>query len=226
MLLRLFLSVIVACAWILESAMAGGNGMVDDPENTIYLELEHGRVVIDLRPDLAPNHVARIKELAREKFYDGVVFHRVRRKRGAFEGFMAQTGDPTGTGTGGSDKPDLDAEFSDQPHVRGTLSMARSADPNSALVFRNLIQQSVLHRLQGGGPATSTVNTASGARWSTAWSTSTRSNGATAATAWSIDETWTKIPTRSSPCASLRTWESSSRSDPGGVRPTVKLDLL
>ncbi|MBH63170.1 MAG: peptidylprolyl isomerase [Alphaproteobacteria bacterium] len=120
MLLRLFLSVIVAFVWIVENAMAA------DPENTIYLELEHGRVVIELRPDLAPNHVNRIKELAREEFYDGVVFHRV------IEGFMAQTGDPTGTGTGGSDKPDLDAEFSDEPHVRGTLSMARTNDPNSA----------------------------------------------------------------------------------------------
>ncbi len=120
MLLRLFLSAIVACVWIVENAMAA------DPENTIYLELEHGRVVIELRPDLAPNHVNRIKELAREEFYDGVVFHRV------IEGFMAQTGDPTGTGTGGSDKPDLDAEFSDEPHVRGTLSMARTNDPNSA----------------------------------------------------------------------------------------------
>ena len=120
MLLRLFLLAIVACVWIVENAMAA------DSENTIYLELESGRVVIDLRPDLASNHVNRIKELAREKFYDGVVFHRV------IEGFMAQTGDPTGTGTGGSDKPDLDAEFSDEFHVRGTLSMARTNDPNSA----------------------------------------------------------------------------------------------
>lgn len=120
MLLRLFLSVIVACVWIVESTMAA------DLENTLYLELEDGRVVIELRPDLAPNHVDRIKELAREKFYDGVVFHRV------IDGFMAQSGDPTGTGTGGSDKPDLDAEFSDEAHVRGTLSMARTNDPNSA----------------------------------------------------------------------------------------------
>lgn len=120
MLLRLFLSAIVACVWIVENAMAA------DSENTIYLELESGRVIIDLRPDLASNHVNRIKELAREEFYDGVVFHRV------IEGFMAQTGDPTGTGTGGSDKPDLDAEFSDESHVRGTLSMARTNDPNSA----------------------------------------------------------------------------------------------
>lgn len=96
-----------------------------DPENTIYLDLADGRVVIKLRPDLAPNHVARIKELTRQKFYDGIVFHRV------IEGFMAQTGDPTGTGTGGSGKK-LKAEFSKEPHVRGTLSMARANDPDSA----------------------------------------------------------------------------------------------
>lgn len=97
-----------------------------DLENRLYLELKTGRVVIDLRPDAAPNHVARIKELAREGFYDGVVFHRV------IEGFMAQTGDPTGTGMGGSEKPDLHAEFNDIRHLRGTLSMARSSNPNSA----------------------------------------------------------------------------------------------
>jgi peptidylprolyl isomerase len=97
-----------------------------DLENTLYLDLETGRVVIKLRPDLAPKHVARIKELAREGFYDGVIFHRV------IPGFMAQTGDPTGTGRGGSDKPDLPAEFSDEPYVRGTVGMARTSDPNSA----------------------------------------------------------------------------------------------
>jgi peptidylprolyl isomerase len=96
-----------------------------DLENTLYLELKDGRVVIQLRPDLAPKHVARIKELAREGFYDGVVFHRV------IEGFMAQTGDPTGTGMGGSGKK-LQAEFSAEPHVRGVVSMARAQDPNSA----------------------------------------------------------------------------------------------
>jgi cyclophilin family peptidyl-prolyl cis-trans isomerase len=95
-------------------------------ENTIYLQLAGGKVVIELLPDVAPNHVARIKELAREKFYDGVVFHRV------IDGFMAQTGDPTGTGMGGSSKPDLKAEFNDVPHDRGVLSMARSANPDSA----------------------------------------------------------------------------------------------
>jgi peptidylprolyl isomerase len=90
------------------------------------MDLESGRVVIELRPDLAPKHVARIKELVREGFYDGVVFHRV------IPGFMAQTGDPTGTGRGGSDKPDLPAEFSSEPFERGTLGMARTMDPNSA----------------------------------------------------------------------------------------------
>jgi cyclophilin family peptidyl-prolyl cis-trans isomerase len=97
-----------------------------DPENTIYMDLPHGRVVIELRPDIAPGHVRRIKELAREGFYDGVPFHRV------IEGFMAQGGDPTGTGTGGSSKPDLKAEFSDAPHKRGACSMARTQNPNSA----------------------------------------------------------------------------------------------
>ena len=97
-----------------------------DLENTLYMDLESGRVVIELRPDLAPKHVARIKELAREGFYDGVVFHRV------IPGFMAQTGDPTGSGRGGSDKPDLPAEFSSEPFERGTLGMARTMDPNSA----------------------------------------------------------------------------------------------
>ena len=95
-------------------------------ENMLYLDLEHGRVVIELKPDLAPKHVARIKELVRAGFYDGIVFHRV------IDGFMAQTGDPTGTGMGGSDKPDLKAEFSNMSHVRGTCSMARSQNPNSA----------------------------------------------------------------------------------------------
>jgi peptidylprolyl isomerase len=97
-----------------------------DLENTLYLDLSHGRVVIELKPELAPDHVTRIKELAREGFYDNTPFHRV------IEGFMAQGGDPTGTGTGGSPKPDLRAEFSDAPHGRGACSMARAANPNSA----------------------------------------------------------------------------------------------
>ncbi len=100
--------------------------MATDPQNTLVLETSKGRVVIQLRPDLAPGHVERIATLAGQGFYDGVVFHRV------IDGFMAQTGDPTGTGTGGSDLPDLKAEFSSEPHVRGVCSMARSNAPNSA----------------------------------------------------------------------------------------------
>jgi len=103
-----------------------GSTYAMDLENTLYIELEAGRVVIELRPDLAPNHVAQIKELAREGFYDGIVFHRV------IEGFMAQTGDPTGTGMGGSEKPDLKAEFTMEAHSRGVASMARSGHPDSA----------------------------------------------------------------------------------------------
>ena len=99
---------------------------MSDLENTLIMETTAGTVTINLRPDLAPNHVARIKELSREGFYDGVVFHRV------IDGFMAQGGDPTGTGMGGSDKPDLRAEFTTEKHVRGTCSMARSQNPNSA----------------------------------------------------------------------------------------------
>ena len=97
-----------------------------DPQNTIYLELKDGRVVIKLRPDLAPKHVEQIKALVRQGFYDGIEFHRV------IDGFMAQTGDPTGTGMGGSKLPNLPAEFTPQPFNRGTLGMARSNDPNSA----------------------------------------------------------------------------------------------
>ena len=100
--------------------------MASDPENTLVVETTKGRVVIALRPDLAPGHVERIKTLARQGFYDGVPFHRV------IEGFMAQTGDPTGTGSGGSDLPDLKAEFNAEPHVRGVCSMARTNAPNSA----------------------------------------------------------------------------------------------
>jgi peptidylprolyl isomerase len=99
--------------------------MAADPENTLYLDVPAGRVVIEMRPDLAPGHCAHIKALARRGFYDGIVFHRV------IDGFMAQTGDPTGTGSGGSGHR-LAAEFSAEPHVRGTLSMARTSDPNSA----------------------------------------------------------------------------------------------
>lgn len=96
-----------------------------DPQNTLVMETSKGRVVIALRPDLAPNHVARIKELAAQGFYDGLIFHRV------IDGFMAQGGDPTGTGMGGSGQK-LKGEFSKENHVRGVCSMARSNDPNSA----------------------------------------------------------------------------------------------
>jgi peptidylprolyl isomerase len=98
-----------------------------DPENTLYLDLKQGRVVIQMFPDIAPKHVERIKTLAREGFYDNTPFHRV------IEGFMAQGGDPTGTGTGGSKLPNLPAEFTTKRHfLRGTCGMARTGDPNSA----------------------------------------------------------------------------------------------
>lgn len=97
-----------------------------DPENTLYLDLKDGRVTIRLRPDLAPAHVERIKTLARKGFYDGIVFHRV------IDGFMAQSGDPTGTGMGGSDLPNLKAEFSNAPFKRGVLGMARGPGADSA----------------------------------------------------------------------------------------------
>ncbi len=99
---------------------------MSDLENTLYVDTDHGRVVIELKADVAPGHVARIKELAREGFYDGLHFHRV------IDGFMAQGGCPDGTGMGGSSKPDIKAEFNTQKHVRGTCSMARSQMPDSA----------------------------------------------------------------------------------------------
>src|SRR6187455_1003666 len=99
--------------------------MAATPEDTLIIETTRGPVTVEMRPDLAPNHVARIKELARQGFYDGVVFHRV------IDGFMAQTGDPTGTGMGGSGKK-LKAEFSREAHVRGVCSMARAQSPDSA----------------------------------------------------------------------------------------------
>jgi peptidylprolyl isomerase len=115
----------------MDSRFRGNDGIVEnimaDELNTLVLNLDSGGdVVIKLRPDLAPDHVARIRELVGEGFYDGIVFHRV------IDGFMAQGGDPTGTGMGGSDKPNLKAEFSSAPHVRGVASMARSQNPDSA----------------------------------------------------------------------------------------------
>jgi peptidylprolyl isomerase len=105
---------------------AAAAAQAPDPENTLIMQLPSGTVTIALRPDLAPNHVERLKTLARQGFYDGVVFHRV------IPGFMAQTGDPTGTGTGGSELPDLKAEFSGTHFTRGVVGMARTPDPNSA----------------------------------------------------------------------------------------------
>jgi peptidylprolyl isomerase len=107
-------------------ALLANPAAAQDPENTLVMELKCGDVHIALKPDVAPNHAERLKELTREGFYDGIIFHRV------IEGFMAQTGDPTGTGMGGSDRPDLAAEFSNVPFTRGTVGMARSSDPNSA----------------------------------------------------------------------------------------------
>jgi len=140
----------VALAAIL-SAIAG-NAKTADLENTIYLDLKDGRVVIELRPDLAPKTVARMKELTRQHFFDGIVFHRV------ISGFMAQTGDPKGTGFGGSGQ-NLPAEFSSARHVRGTVSMPRHPSL--------------------------TANIRSGAKWFRAWNSSTRSRPATTIpTAW------------------------------------------
>jgi peptidylprolyl isomerase len=109
-------------------ALAAGNAAADDadPQNTMILETKNGKIVIKLRPDLAPKHVAQIKALVARKFYDGIVFHRV------IDGFMAQTGDPKGTGEGGSDLPNIPAEFTKTPFKRGTLGMARSSEPDSA----------------------------------------------------------------------------------------------
>lgn len=110
-----------------ELTYASGVTPAANPENTLLLDLSTGgRVTIRLRPDAAPNHVERIKTLTRQGFYNGIIFHRV------IEGFMAQTGDPTGTGQGGSELPDVAAEFTTLPHLRGTVSMARATDPNSA----------------------------------------------------------------------------------------------
>jgi peptidylprolyl isomerase len=118
-----FLTTLVATLFMATAAHAAE---IKDPENTLLLQLKDGTVVIELKPDVAPNHVKRIKELARKGFYDGVVFHRV------IEGFMAQTGDPTGTGSGGSPLPDLKAEFNSMKHITGTVSMARAGSPDSA----------------------------------------------------------------------------------------------
>ena len=111
---------------VLVMPTANGSVAAEDAENTLYMDLKDGRVVIALRPDVAPGHVVRVKQLARDGFYDGIVFHRV------IPGFMAQSGDPTGTGSGGSGRGNIKAEFSDVPFQRGTIGAARTSDPNSA----------------------------------------------------------------------------------------------
>src|SRR5262249_30120135 len=111
---------------VLTSVLAIVSARAASPENTLYLDLKDGRVVIELRPDLAPKHVQPVKTLVKEGFYNGLSFHRV------ITGFMAQTGDPKGDGAGGSKYPDLPAEFSSTPFKRGTVGAARTGDPNSA----------------------------------------------------------------------------------------------
>lgn len=118
--------VLIAMALTIGAASAANAQINKQPAEKLVLETSKGNIVIALRPDLAPAHVEQIKALAKKGFYDGVIFHRV------IEGFMAQTGDPTGTGTGGSDLPDIKAEFTDTPYVRGTVGMARTMNPNSA----------------------------------------------------------------------------------------------
>jgi peptidylprolyl isomerase len=118
-------TILFAATLFLSGLSMTQNSSAADLENTLYMDLEYGRVIIEMRPDLAPKHVKRIKELVRTGFYDGLTFHRV------IPGFMAQGGDPAGNGTGGSGV-NIPAEFSNEPHRRGTLSMARSANPDSA----------------------------------------------------------------------------------------------
>lgn len=122
--MKKFLQIFAVSAFVLSGLTL--NAKAQNMDDILYIELESGTVAIEMKPDVAPKHVERIKELASSGFYDGVVFHRV------IDGFMAQTGDPTGTGTGGSDLPDLDQEFNDTNFGRGTIGMARTSDPNSA----------------------------------------------------------------------------------------------
>ncbi|MEA2839763.1 MAG: peptidylprolyl isomerase [Methylobacteriaceae bacterium] len=121
---RFLLSLPAVAAAIAATRPVAAQGL--DPQNTVYLDTKDGRITIRLRPDLAPKHVAQIKALVKQHFYDGIVFHRV------IDGFMAQTGDPTGTGTGKSSLPNIKAEFSSTPFKRGTVGMARSQEPDSA----------------------------------------------------------------------------------------------
>jgi len=121
--MKKFLQIFLVSAFVLGITL---NAKAQNMDDILYIELESGTVAIEMKPDLAPQHVERIKKLANAGFYDGIVFHRV------IDGFMAQTGDPTGTGTGGSMEADLPAEFSDTNFGRGTIGMARTSDPNSA----------------------------------------------------------------------------------------------
>lgn len=123
--MRLLLLLLGSLCLMTTSTPSQAEDMKLDPENTIYLDLDYGRVTIKLMPDVAPKHVERIKSLTREGFYNGIVFHRV------IDGFMAQTGDPTGTGMGGSKYPNVPAEFNSVNFGRGTVGMARSQDPDS-----------------------------------------------------------------------------------------------
>jgi len=123
---RQFTLATLATATASSAFAQAASAQASDPDNTVFLDLKDGRVVIRLRPDLAPKHVAQIKTLVKQGFYDGIVFHRV------IDGFMAQTGDPTGAGTGKSSLPNIPAEFTATPFKRGTLGMARSQLPDSA----------------------------------------------------------------------------------------------
>ena len=123
---RLFAALALVFAVAVSADIRPASAQKSDPQNTIFLDTKDGRVTIRLRPDLAPKHAEQIKALTKRGFYNGIVFHRV------IPGFMAQTGDPTGTGTGGSDLPNIPAEFSQEPFKRGSVGMARSQSPNSA----------------------------------------------------------------------------------------------
>jgi peptidylprolyl isomerase len=163
-----FLSILTLLFMTNQNQAATGNY---DPDNLLTIQTKDGKILIELMPQVAPKHVERIKTLANRGFYDNVVFHRV------IDGFMAQTGDPTGTGTGGSDLPDLRAEFSDEPHIRGAVSMARASNPNSAnsqffivlkdsrfldgqyTVFGRVIEgMEVVDKIKKGGGANGMVN--------------------------------------------------------------------
>jgi peptidylprolyl isomerase len=124
--MRLVTCLALAFCAAVGAACSDHTGFGGGSDDVLVLELKTGKVLIKMRPDLAPKHVERVKQLAKEGFYDGIKFHRV------IKGFMAQTGDPTGTGTGGSNYPDLPAEFSQEPYKRGTVGAARTLDPNSA----------------------------------------------------------------------------------------------